>query len=135
MIRTAAKALTTHGSEKSGVTSYWNSQWVGPNDLLKSIEYDINEKVYLAEIRVLGIIDKIITGPMWRLFASEGGILSQNPYLELLYEKLQKWGKDASSLLEGEPLFMDIPVHDDDVYQCLFRDVDPEFDSLTQMAL
>lgn len=52
--------------------------------------------MYLAEIRVLGIIDKIITGPMWRLFASEGGILSQNPYLELLYEKLQKWGKDAS---------------------------------------
>jgi len=30
---------------------------------------------------------------------------------------------------------MDIPVHDDDVCQCLFRDVDPEFDSLTQMAL
>jgi len=103
LVQTAPKALTTHGSEKAGMASYWNShlkvqneknklvtfgsnrfnilfydtaalyyhkhhlinffnQWVGPNDLLKYIEFDINEKVYLAEIRALGIIDEIITG-------------------------------------------------------------------------
>ena len=120
LVRTAAKALTTHGSEKAGVASYWQSflddvgqknhlvtfranrfnilfydsaalyfhrdhltnflnQWISPNDLLKSVEFDINEKIYLAEIRALGIIDKIITGPLWRLFEKKGSILSLNP--------------------------------------------------------
>ena len=82
LVRTAAKALTTHGSEKAGVASYWQSflddvgqknhlvtfranrfnilfydsaalyfhrdhltiflnQWISPNDLLKSVEFDI----------------------------------------------------------------------------------------------
>jgi len=101
------------------------NQWIGPNDLLKSIEFDINEKVFLAEVRALRIIDKVITGLMWRIFESEGSILSLNPYLKILYEKLQKWGQDASSLLEGEPLFLDITVHNDDMYQALMSDVDP----------
>jgi hypothetical protein len=35
----------------------------------------------------LGIIDKLITAPMWRLFESEGGILSINPYLKTAFEK------------------------------------------------
>ena len=86
LVRTAAKALTSHGSEKAGVTSYWNSfledegesnkivtfrsnrfnifflmlllcfftshlhdflnQFLSPNDLLKSVKFDIGEKVY-----------------------------------------------------------------------------------------
>jgi hypothetical protein len=40
------------------------NQWISPNDLLKSVEFDINEKIYLAEIRALGIIYKVITGPL-----------------------------------------------------------------------
>lgn len=169
LVRTAAKALTSHGSEKAGVASYWNSfledmgesnkiatfrsnrfnilffdaaafffhkchlqdflnQFLSPNDLLKSVEFDIGEKVYLAEIRALGIMDKIVTGPMWLLFEQEGGILSLNPYLKTAIEKLQKWGHDAASIFEGDQLFMDI-------YESLFADADPELDSLTQMCL
>jgi len=176
LVRTAAKALTSHGSEKAGVASYWNSfledkgesnkivtfrsnrfnilffdaaalffhkshlqdflnQFLSPNDLLKSVEFDISEKVYLAEIRALGIIDKILTGPMWRLFEQEGGILSLNPYLKIAIEKLQTWGHDASSIFEGDQLFMDIPIHKDEIYESLFADADPELDSLTQMCL
>jgi hypothetical protein len=30
------------------------NQWISPIDLLKSVEFDINEKIYLAEIRALG---------------------------------------------------------------------------------
>jgi hypothetical protein len=76
-----------------------------PYPLLKSVEFDINEKIYLVEIRALGIIDKVITGPSWRLFEKKGSILSLNPYLSILMEKLQKWGSDASSIFEGDQLF------------------------------
>jgi hypothetical protein len=111
------------------------NQFLSPNDLLKSVEFDIGEKVYLADIRALWIIDNILTGPMWRLFEQEGGILSLNAYLKTAIEKLQKWGHDASSIFEGDQLLMDIPIHKDEIYESLFVDADPELDSLTQMCL
>ena len=58
-----------------------------------------------------------------------------NPYLSILMEKLQKWGRDTSSICESDQLFFNIPVHKDDVYESLFEDCDPELDTLTQMAL
>jgi hypothetical protein len=54
---------------------------------------------------------------LWRLIEIKGSILSLNPYLSILMEKLQKWGSDASSIFEGDQLFFDIPVHKDDVYE------------------
>jgi E1A/CREB-binding protein len=119
---------------KSHLQDFLN-QWISPNELLKSIEYDINEKIYIAEVRALGIIDKLITAPMWRLFESEGGILSINPYLKTALEKLQSWGNDASPIFEGDQLFMDIQINKDDIYESLFADADPELDSLTQMCI
>lgn len=100
LARTASKAFTTHGCEKSGVASHFNTflkesgktsmlisfrgerfnhlfcvaaatyahwkdmksfleKWPQPNDLLKSILFDVNEKVYIAGIRALGIVDKV----------------------------------------------------------------------------
>jgi hypothetical protein len=58
------------------------------------------------------------TAPMWRLFESEGGILSINPYLKTALEKLQSvcfWGNDASPIFEGDQLFMDIQINKDDI--------------------
>jgi hypothetical protein len=40
----------------------------------------------------------------------------------VLMEKLQKWGRDASSIFEGDQLFLDIPVHKDDVFNNRARD-------------
>ena len=70
---------------------------------------------------------------MWRPFEQEGGILSLNLSLKTAIEKLQKWGHDASSIFEGEQLFMDIPIHKDEIYESLFADAD--LDSLPQMCL
>lgn len=92
------------------------------------------KKIYIAEIRALGIIDKLITALMWRLFESEGGILSINPYLKTALEKLQSWGNDASPIFEDQ-LFMDIQINKNDIYESRFADADPELDSLTQMCI
>ena len=112
------------------------NQWLSPNDLLKSIMFDVNEKLTKAGVRALGIIDKVVTGPMWRLFEKDGSILSLNPYLHRTMQKFQEWGSNAAPLLEGEQLFYDIDIHKDEVYEALFAETgDPELDSLTQMAL
>jgi len=42
LIRTAAKAFTTHGSEKSGVTSYWNSHLEEKNEKNKPVTFRSN---------------------------------------------------------------------------------------------
>jgi E1A/CREB-binding protein len=37
--------------------------WADPNELLKSVAFDITEMVYKSSVRALGIINKMITGP------------------------------------------------------------------------
>lgn len=52
--------------------------WLDFNELLKSIFFDVNEKVYISSFRVLGIIDKIIIGFFWRVIEKIENILDLN---------------------------------------------------------
>ena len=60
-----AAALYYH---KEAVKKFLAS-WPNPNNLLKAVNEDISNKVYLAEVRALGIINKLLTGPLWRLLS------------------------------------------------------------------
>ena len=42
-------------------------KWLSPNRLLQVVSRDIVELVYLAGVRALGILDKVVTGPFFRL--------------------------------------------------------------------
>ena len=111
--------------------------WPSPNNLLKAVEEDIEVKVHLAELRALGIIDKIITGPFWRVINHADSILDLNSYLFTMKERFELWCKDASSLLNGEPLFDEdtIPIHRDQISEELFESTaDSECESLTQQV-
>ncbi|XP_048751175.2 uncharacterized protein LOC125662866 [Ostrea edulis] len=110
--------------------------WSDPNDLLKSISFDINEKAYLSSLRALGIIDKVITGPFWRIIERTANNLDLNPVLLNLKLSLQDLSHDATPLLEGHPIFPDENVHKDEIYESLFENTnDPAFEMYTQMAL
>ncbi|KAK3090313.1 hypothetical protein FSP39_010856, partial [Pinctada imbricata] len=98
--------------------------WSDPNDLLKSIDFDIGEKVYISSLRALGIIDKVITGPLWRVIESTPNILSINPHFEVLQTKLKEFHQDASPLLQGEVIFQDVHIHKDEIYDSLFASSD-----------
>ena len=112
--------------------------WPKPNNLLLSANEDIKEDVYFAGLPVLGLINKFITGPLWRILEKEGtGILDINDDLYQLQIQLERLHKDASSLLNGEALFDDVkaPIHKDVLYESLLREGSPQFDALTQSAL
>lgn len=112
------------------------SSWADPNDLLKSVNFDIREAAYVSSIRALGIIDKLITGPFWKIIEMVPNIIALNPYLDALKTKLEIFCKDSSTLLTGEQVFPDIQINKDEIYQSLFSDVDdPILDTYTQMAL
>ena len=61
------------------------------------MDFDIQEPGYLAGIRALGIIDKVITGPYWRLLEKEGGIYNLNTHLHQM--KISPWRPGQKKLL------------------------------------
>ncbi|XP_065669266.1 uncharacterized protein LOC136088717 [Hydra vulgaris] len=69
-----AAALYYH---KDAITEFLNA-WPNPNNLLKAIKEDITNLVFIVEVRALGIIDKLLTGPMWRIIESLDSILLLN---------------------------------------------------------
>ena len=107
-----------------------------PNNLLKAVLYDVQQKIYLSHIRALGMVDKVITGPFWRLVEGTSSILDLNGPLSHMLETFKKWSVDATPLLEQEPLFHDVDIHKDPMYDELFADQqDADFDTYTQVAL
>ena len=111
--------------------------WPDPNNLVKAVNEDITNNLFLAEVRALGIIDKLVTGPLWRLIESIANVLSLNPYLFRLKMKLTSLCVDASSLFSGETVFSnnDVEHHRDFLWEKLFEETTDEgFDVLTQQA-
>ena len=57
------------------------------------------------------VINKFITGPLWRVLESDNVmILEMNTYFNMLITKLDEWAQDASRLLQGDAeLYADYP--------------------------
>ena len=118
--------------------------WPNQNNLLSAVNEDLNNKLFLAETRALGMIDKIVTGPFWRIVENVDNIFSINPYIKKMNSVLNDWSQDANPLFKGTEMFVKEPgldydedlVHKDVLYEELFRDSgDAEFDVMTIQAL
>lgn len=111
------------------------SNWSDRNDLRNSLFFDCHEIVFVGGVRALGLIDKLITGPFWRLIAAPNS-LSLNKHLLQLKLTLEAWSKDASPALCGEGVFSEDSITKDSVYEALTApSEDPLLDLYTQMAL
>ena len=98
----------------------------------------MDNEVHKAGVRSLGIINKLITGPFWRLIEKKGSILELNPHFLQMKNKLEVWGIDASPLLRGEPMFdpKNVELHCDKIWDQLFMQTENvSFHTLTQQAL
>ena len=102
------------------IKSFFTQVWQTPNQLLKAIMTDIEVSEYLAGCRALGLVNKIITAPLWRVMESDSrdtSILDMNRRFETLLACLERWSLDASVLLVGEAtLFEDFLPSNDEVY-------------------
>lgn len=95
------------------------------------------EPVYLTGIRALGILDKIVTGPFFRLTENAKSVLDLNPHLQQMQKCFEQWSQDASPLLEGETLFNEevVPIHRNEMYESLFKEQSEQLETFTQKAL
>ena len=96
---------------------------------------DIETPEYLAGCKALGLVNKVITAPLWRVMESrDTSILDMNMRFETLLACLERWSLDASVLLAGEAtLFEDFPPTNDEVYSSLIKPSD--CDDVTQIIL
>ena len=97
---------------------------------------DIDNKLYLAAFRALGIFNKLVTGPIYRKIEEEGHIFKLNTMWLELKILLERCSQNAYPLIDGEVLLSNVKISKDEIYHELFKDTnDMEFDTLTQECL
>ncbi|KAL5011134.1 hypothetical protein ScPMuIL_013439 [Solemya velum] len=107
------------------------------NKLVLAVEACVNSSVYIAGCRALGIIDKLLTGPLWRQIEEAEHILDLNNMWLTFKNHMSEYAKDASDLIQGKILY---PKHTnskekDEVFEFLFKTCDEEMQTLTREAL
>ena len=118
------------------ISSFFHDGYCGQtNKLLQAISNGMEISDHKAMCRALGIIEKIITGPLWRLLEERKHIFEMNSDWELLYNSVLTLSKDATDLLHGEPIFTNVSITKDCVWVDLFTTQDTEFQSKTKECL
>ena len=109
--------------------------WQTPNQLLRAVLVDIQVPEYIAGCKALGLISKIITGPLWRVLEfNHISILDMNERYQRLKSCLDEWACNAMAVLSGEAiLYDDFPPVDDAIFSSLISS--SEFDGTVQEIL
>lgn len=67
------------------VQRFFKEVWQTPNQLLKTVSADLSVSEYLAGCKALGIINKVVTGPLWRVLeCKDVTILDMNQRFQTL---------------------------------------------------
>ena len=105
------------------------------NRLLQSVRADLKNPCYIVGCRALGLIDKIVTGPIWRkLKESSLSVLDMGQVYCDIKENFDTWSEDASIVLTGAATLKSATVlHKDEVWNSLTES--SENDAKTQELL
>ena len=110
---------------QSAISGFFSSGLSTSNLLLKAVEADATVPELWAGCRALGLLNKFVTGPFWRLLESDFTILEMNARYEHMVSCFEQWAKDASEILSGEAcLFIDFPPSIDPIYDSLLKSSD-----------
>ena len=89
------------------VKRFFNEVWQTPNQLLRTVFTDIQVPEYVAGCKAFGLINKIITGPLWRVLeCNDVSILDMNERYQQLKFCLDEWACDAMVFYLEKPFFI-----------------------------
>ena len=75
------------------------------NLLLQAVLSDLKQPFIIAGCRALGLIDKIVTGPLWRkLIESPSSILQMSSVYSRIKAKFNEWNGSSCSILLGNDI-------------------------------
>ncbi|CAG2215742.1 unnamed protein product [Mytilus edulis] len=140
-IRASTKLCVPGADEKSGYGLLFKTflnQLEPPVDLQLTTFHGhrINLLFSMAGCRALGIVDKLLTGPLWRIIENVDHILDLNDIWLVFKNSIELLSKDASELIEGKVFYPKF-TKKDEVFNSLFinNDLDEELNLLTIEAL
>ena len=106
------------------------------NLLLQSVLTNLNVPQYIAGCRALGIIDKLVTGPLWRhLQLSTTSAWNISDIYTLMKNKFEVWSEDAQAVMERRENLLRQHEKEDEVYRMLFVSDSVEDDAMVQELL
>ena len=104
------------------------------NQLMKAVHADLNVQQFLAGARALGMIDKFVTTPLWKVLEMSEHVSGLTERYEKMCECFAKWAMDASDLMSGEvQMFDDVSAPKDDTCQSLIEEC--ELDGMTKQIV
>ena len=90
------------------------------NKLLKAVHSDLQIQSYLCGCRALGLINKFVTGPLWRLLESGIHILDLNKHCQKMCLLFFYLSVGTSEFMLGNVIFFEnIDISKDNVYNSL----------------
>ena len=106
------------------------------NKLLKAVQYDLEVASFLAGCRALGLINKFVTGPLWRALAKKDvSFLDMSKRYQNLLKCFEVWAIDSTPIIMGEAvIFDDIEVKKDKCHDKLIE-ANPTWDPMTKQVL
>ena len=95
----------------------------GNNPLLKSVKADLNEPLFHAGCKALGLINKLVTGPLWRIFETNPSIKEINKIYTKMRDKFYQWSLNSCEVLEGANVLFDADFYkpNDTIFQSLMK--------------
>ena len=108
------------------------------NNLLKAVSQDLKVESFIAGCRALGLVNKFLTGPLWRLLVKVKNVLSLNKYYQRIEEISMQISEDATEFLKGNVIFFndfdDGLMTKDHIYDSLMQPSE-KYDDLTKQIL
>ena len=116
------------------IAEFLQEDCVQKGKLLQAI-MDIEEKIFPACFRALGIIGKLITSPLMQLIEEpQLHIFSLNDTWLHVITKLEAFSANANPLMEGIEIILNGKVTKDEIYEEFMRE-NEELDELTEECL
>ena len=119
------------------ITEFYDKAFGTTNRLHVAVRENIAVDIYLAACGALGIIDKLVTGPLWRKLADPStSICEMRAVYTSLCENFDGWSTNSQDLLDGSAkAFTDAEVSVDEVQNELFTSCENDATTLAVLQL
>ena len=87
--------------------------------LLVAVHWDLKVLGYKVGCQALGLIEKLITGPLWRIMNKEKCVLGVSKHYQNLLECFEKWEVDCTSFLNNKTFCDSSFVSNDECFESL----------------
>lgn len=121
---------------REDVITFFEKHHMPTNKLQKAVYLDIEQMVLLAGCKILGLISKLITAPLWRILESGSThILDMNTNYVVLLQFFDRVAKDSSGFLTGEDYPFDTEyIHKDEIFTSLIVEIEAVDEYTAQIA-